>query len=102
MNKQNNNIEISFSSHLLNPSPFNTEETDFVKNIRKSHCKGCLNEFMPCSACAVLDCWLRKTYLPEGEWEKASQYDIHTKHLKDITDDINKRILEELEKEFKK
>ena len=74
----------------------NTEETEFVKNIRKSHCKGCRNELMPCGACAVLDCLLRKTYLPEGEWKKASEYDIHTKHLKEITDDINNRIIEEI------
>lgn len=57
---------------------------------------------MPCCACAVLDCWLRNTYLPEGEWEKASEYDIHAKHVKDIADDIDKRILEEVLKEFNK
>ena len=53
---------------------------------------------MPCGACAVLDCWLRQTYLPEGEWKKASEYDIHAKHLKEITDSIDKRIIEEIEK----
>lgn len=79
---------------------FNTEETDFVKNIRKTHCKGCRNEFMPCGACAVLDCWLRNTYLPKGEWKKASEYDIHTEQLKTITNDINKQILKEVLKEF--
>ena len=92
MDTQYNKLEITF----------NTEETEFVKNIRKSHCKGCRNELMPCGACAVLDCWLRKTYLPEGEWQKAIEYDIHSKHLKDITDEIDKRILEELEKEYNK
>lgn len=81
---------------------FNTEETTFVKNIRKNHCKGCRNEFMPCGACAVLDCWLRKTYLPEGEWKKASECDIIAKHVKDIANDIDKRILEEVMKEFNK
>ena len=55
---------------------------------------------MPCNACAVLDCWLRKTYLPEGEWRKESEYDLHTKLMKDITDDIDKRIIEELKHKY--
>ena len=81
-------------------SVFNTKETEFVKNIRDTHCKGCRNEYMPCNACAVLDCWLRKTYLPEGEWRKASEYDLHTKLMKDVTDAIDKRIIEELNHKY--
>ena len=83
-----------------NISKPNTEETEFVKNIRKSHCKGCRDEEALCTACAVLDCWLRKTYLPEGEWQKAVEYDFHTTHMQNIIDDIDKRIIEELNHKY--
>lgn len=71
----------------------NPNESDFVKNIRKTHCKNCLNEGGFCNACEVLDCWLRHTYLPEGEWTKATMGDIEWKLTCQISDNINKEIL---------
>lgn len=77
------------------------DETDYVTHIRKTHCKGCLNEHGWCTAENVLMCWLRKTYLPEGEYEKAIQSDINTHLVNDITDEINKKILEDVMKKYK-
>ena len=71
----------------------NPNESDFVKSIRCTHCKGCLNENGYCSACSVLDCWLRKTYLPAGVWEEACQDDIEWKLVCEISDSIDEQIL---------
>lgn len=76
-------------------------ESDFVKNIRNSHCVGCMNERGWCSAVSVLDCWLRKTYLPPHEYEMAMQSDIIQKNVNEISDEIDKKILEEVMKKFK-
>ena len=42
------------------------DETDYVKNIRNTHCKGCMNEgddnFHFCDGKSVINCYLRKTY----------------------------------------
>lgn len=74
----------------------NPDESDFVKNIRNTHCNGCLNDGGFCNACAVLDCWLRHTYLPEGEWSRATKNDIKWKLTCQISDEINKKILKEI------
>jgi len=74
----------------------NPNESDFVKDIRSTHCKGCLNEGGFCNACSVLDCWLRHTYLPAGEWSRAMRNDIEWKLTCEIADDINKNILDKL------
>lgn len=76
----------------------NPSESDFVKDKRKNHCKGCRNERGYCSACAVLNCWLRKTYLPKGEWERASMDDTVWKNVNKITNEIDKKIMKELSK----
>lgn len=73
-----------------------TNETEFVKDKRKAHCKGCMNENGFCGAQDVLMCWLRKTYLPEGEWDKALMSDMETKTVSEFTDEVNKRILEKI------
>ena len=76
----------------------NPNESDFVKNIRKNHCKGCMNENGYCTACTVLDCWLRKTYLPDGEWVKACETDLCQKMSNEISNTINQQILNEIVK----
>lgn len=76
----------------------NPNESDFVKNIRKNHCKGCMNENGYCTACTVLDCWLRKTYLPDGEWTKACETDLYQKMSNEISNTINQQILNEIVK----
>ena len=80
----------------------NPNESDFVKSIRKKHCKGCMNEHGYCSACSVLDCWLRKTYLPNGEWSKAMVCDIENKMVNQLSDEIDKEILKNLKLKFKR
>jgi len=37
-----------------------TNESEFVKDKRKNHCKGCMNENGWCTAQEVLMCWLKK------------------------------------------
>lgn len=78
-------------------------ESDFVKNIRKTHCKGCMDEHFPgCGCQQVLDCWLRATYLPKGEWSRACMCDMMTANVKELTEHINNEILKDLEKLPKK
>ena len=76
-------------------------ESDFVKDKRQNHCKGCMNANGYCTAQEVLMCWLRKTYLPKDEWHKAMMSDIETKQMNDITNEINNRILQELKNDRK-
>ena len=73
----------------------NPEESDFVKDIRNTHCKGCLNEGF-CNECSVLNCWLRHTYLPTGEWSRAMRNDIEWKLTCQISDEIDKEILKNI------
>lgn len=82
-------------------SKINPDESDFVKHIRAIHCKGCMNENGYCSACSVLDCWLRHTYLPEGEWTKANMSDLEWKMTSQLSDEIDKHILECMKKKLK-
>jgi hypothetical protein len=75
-------------------------ETEFVKNLRKTHCKGCRDEgdenFRYCDGKSVIHCYLRKTYLPEGEWHNTSLNDIRIEQNRQITKEINNRVLEEM------
>ena len=73
-------------------------ESEFVTDIRKNHCKDCMNKNGYCTAQAVLMCWLRKTYLPEGEWYNAMISDTETSAINEITDEVNERILDEMRK----
>lgn len=74
----------------------NPNESDFVKSIRATHCKGCMNENGFCNACDVLDCWLRHTCLPVGEWARATMSDIEWKLSCQISAEIDKEILKEI------
>lgn len=71
-------------------------ESEFVKDKREHHCKGCMNANGWCTAQEVLMCWLRKTYLPKDEWHNAMMSDIETKNVNEITNEINNSILQEL------
>jgi len=73
-----------------------TNETEFVKDKRKTHCKDCMNKNGFCGAQDVLMCWLRKTYLPEGEWCKALISDVETQNVNEITAEVNKKIVEDI------
>ena len=59
------------------------KETDFVKNLRRTHCKGCRdegNEFHRyCNGQAVIHCYLVKQYIPNDEWRKTIENDIPIK-----------------------
>lgn len=81
------------------PFKFNTEETEFVKNIKKEQCEGCRAH--GCGARDVLMCWLRQNFLPEGEWRKATEYDIFNKCAEDLSKEIDKEIMEELKRKYK-
>lgn len=76
------------------------DETDYVKNIRNTHCKGCMNKgddnFHFCDGKSVINCYLRKTYLPEGEWQQTSMNDIRIEHCRQIAKYINEKILEKI------
>ena len=80
-------------------SKIGINESDFVKDKRQNHCKGCMNENGYCSATEVLSCWLRKTYLPEDEWYKAMESDVITENINEISDAIDRKILEDMKKE---
>ena len=71
-------------------------ESDFVKDKRQNHCKGCMNANGWCTAQEVLMCWLRKTYLPKDEWYNAMMSDTETSAVNEITDEINSRILQDI------
>ena len=75
-------------------------ETDFVKNLRRTHCKGCRNEgneyYRYCNGQAVIHCYLVKTYIPNDEWKKTIENDILNKQSNDITIAINNEIIKEI------
>ena len=74
----------------------NPDESEFVKDKRKNHCKGCMNQNGYCSACEVLNCWLRKTYLPEGVWAEAVESDITWENVQNLSNEIDKNIMRDL------
>ena len=73
----------------------NPNESDFVKDKRNTHCKGCMNEGI-CMTTEVLNCWLRETYLPKGEWTRAMKDECDWKLTCEISDEIDKKILDTL------
>jgi hypothetical protein len=50
----------------------------------------------------VLDCWLRKTYLPAGEWAQACRADIANEQKEDMSKAIDKEIIEYIDKKYGK
>lgn len=76
-------------------------DIDFVKGIRQTHCIGCrsntsiCNDYI-CDNRAVIDCWLRKTYLPAGVYSEAAEADLISMQTKTITDEINQRIINKI------
>lgn len=75
-------------------------DIEFVKNIRQTHCKGCLNGGR-CTNCETLNCWLRHTYLPNGIWEQAAMQDVENDLGNNLTDTINKEIIKQMAKKRK-
>lgn len=75
-------------------------ETDFVKNLRGTHCKGCMNEgdefHRFCNGQAVIHCYLVKQYIPNDEWKKTVENDIINKQSNDIVIAINNEIIKEI------
>lgn len=74
-------------------------DINFVKEIRQKHCKGCLNNSICgneyfCNNQNVIDCWLRKTYLPEGVYAKACEEDAISSMSNQLAKDINKQIVD--------
>ena len=74
------------------------KEPVFVSELRKTHCKGCRDEHSPkkCTACQIIDCWLRKTYLPSGLYAEATKYDIVSTQVDMITKEINQEIINDI------
>ena len=75
-------------------------ETDLVKNLRGTHCKGCMNEgdefHRFCNGQAVIHCYLVKQYIPNDEWKKTVENDIINKQSNDIVIAINNEIIKEI------
>ena len=76
-------------------------DIDFVKDIRRTHCIGCRdnttirNNYI-CDNRAVIDCWLRKTYLPSGVYSKAAEADMVSSMTNNVTEEINQRIINDI------
>lgn len=87
-------MEVTWNGTHLHDMSF--DESDFVKNLRETHCKDCRDKNSPrkCRACEVLDCWLRETYLPAGEWAQACRADILNEQMDNISETINCKIKE--------
>lgn len=79
-------------------------ETDFVKNLRKTHCKGCMNEgdeyYRYCNGQTVIHCYLVKTYIPHEEWHNTVQNDILNKQTNDIAIAIDKEIIKDMVEKY--
>lgn len=79
-------------------------ETDFVKNLRETHCKGCRdegNEFHRyCNGQAVIQCYLVKQYIPHEEWHNTVQNDILNKQTNDIAIAIDKEIIKDMVEKY--
>ena len=78
-------------------------ETDFVKNLRRTHCKGCRNEgdeFQRyCNGQAVIHCYLVKQYIPNDEWRKTVENDITNEQTNEIARAIDNEIIKEILKQ---
>lgn len=73
----------------------NNMNIPFVEEIKKTLCKGCLNS-ASCTNCETINCWLRKTYLPDGVWEQAAIQDVENNMVNDFTDTINRQLIDKL------
>ena len=72
------------------------EEYNQYFNKCKEHCKGCLNENSNlCSDTNIIDCYLH-SLLPDGVWHKAVVNSMTTKCVKDLSEHINKQIVDKL------
>jgi hypothetical protein len=81
-------------------------ETDFVKNLRKTHCKGCMNEgdefHRFCNGQAVIHCYLVNKYIPHEEWHNTVQNDISNVLAEDLSIVINKEIINDMKEMIEK
>ena len=75
-------------------------ETDFVKNLRRTHCKGCRDEgdefHRYCNGQEVIRCYLVKQYIPNDEWKKTIENDILNKQCNEIARTIDNEITKHL------
>lgn len=76
-------------------------DIDFVKDIRRTHCIGCRDNTTICNnyICdnrAVIDCWLRKTYLPPGVYNKATEADLVSSMANNISKEINQMVINDI------
>lgn len=81
-------------------------ETDFVKNLRRTHCKGCMNEgdefHRFCNGQAVIHCYLVNKYIPHEEWHNTVQNDISNVLTEDLSIAINKEIINDMKEMIEK
>lgn len=81
-------------------------ETDFVKNLRKTHCQGCMNEgdefHRFCNGQAVIHCYLVNKYIPHEEWHNTVQNDISNVLSEDLSIAINKEIINDMKEMIEK
>jgi hypothetical protein len=76
-------------------------DIDFVKDIRRTHCIDCRNNTTIrnnyiCDNRVVIDCWLRKTYLPSGVYSEATKADLVSSMTNNITEEINQMIINDI------
>lgn len=80
-------------------------ETDFVKNLRRTHCKGCMNEgdefHRYCNGQTVIHCYLVNKHIPREEWHNTVQNDILNASVEGISKEIDKKIIEAILKNDK-
>lgn len=82
-------------------------DIDFVKDIRRTHCIGCRDNTAICNnyICdnrAVIDCWLRKTYLPSGVYSEAAEADMVSSMTDNLTKEINQMIINDIKEKKNK
>lgn len=76
-------------------------DIEYVKNLRNTHCVNCRDNTIIhgkhlCDNRAVINCWLRKTYLPDGIYSKASEADCISSMTIKVADEIDKKILKQI------
>lgn len=80
------------------------KETDFVKNLRRTHCKGCRDEgdefHRYCNGQAVIHCYLVKQHIPNDEWRKTVENDITNEQVNEIARAIDHEIIKEIYKKY--
>ena len=82
-------------------------DIELVKDIRQKHCIGCRNNAIVknnhiCGNRAVIDCWLRKTYLPDGIYNQATEADTVASMSNSVADEINQMIIDKCFKKINK